>query len=81
MEGLTERLRAIVTTRIAFVAKEMKSGGTKISMRSKSADVAKICSVFGGGGHKFAAGCTIKAPTDKAVKLLLEEIERSENGF
>lgn len=78
MEGLTEKLRAIVTTQIAFVAKEMKSGHTKISMRSKFADVAEICSVFAGGGHKFAAGCTIKAPVDKACKMLLKEIEKRE---
>lgn len=78
MEGLTEKLRAIVTTRIAFVAKEMKSGGTKISMRSKFADVAEICSVFSGGGHKFAAGCTIKAPVEDAAKKVLEEIKKRE---
>lgn len=78
MEGLTERLRAIVTTKIAFVAKEMKTGGTKFSMRSKSVDVAKICSVFGGGGHKLAAGCTIKAPVEKACKLMIEEIRKYE---
>lgn len=78
MEGLTEKLRAIVTTRIAFVAKEMKSGGTKISMRSKFADAAEICSVFGGGGHKFAAGCTIKAPVEDAAKKVLEEIKKRE---
>lgn len=76
MEGLTERLRAIVTTKVAFVAKEMKSGGTKFSMRSKSIDVAKICEAFSGGGHKLAAGCTIKAPVDEAVKKMLEEIKR-----
>ena len=51
MEGLTEKLKAIVSTRIAFVAKEMKSGSTKVSMRSKFADVAEICEVFAGGGH------------------------------
>lgn len=76
MEGLTEKLRSIVTTRIAFVAKEMKSGGTKISMRSKFADVAQICEKFNGGGHKFAAGCTIKAPVEQAVKGVLAEIRK-----
>lgn len=78
MEGLTEKLRAIVTTQIAFVAKEMKSGATKFSMRSKFADVAQICEVFGGGGHKLAAGCTIKAPIDEAVKKMLDEIKQRE---
>ena len=78
MEGLTEKLRAIVTTSIAFVAKEMKNGGTKVSMRSKFADVAEICEVFGGGGHKFAAGCTIKAPVEEAARKVLEEISKHE---
>lgn len=76
MEGLTEKLRSIVTTRVAFVAKEMKSGGTKISMRSKFADVAQICEVFNGGGHRYAAGCTIKAPVEEAVKKVLSEIRK-----
>ncbi len=76
MEGLTEKLRAIVTTRIAFTAKEMKSGHTKISMRSKFADVAEICEIFSGGGHKFAAGCTIKAPAEEAVTKILREIKK-----
>lgn len=75
-EGLTEKLRAIVTTEIAFVAKEMKSGFTKFSFRSKNIDVAEICAIFNGGGHKFAAGCTIKAKPEDAVKMVLKEIER-----
>ena len=44
-------------------------------MRSKKADVAQICSLFGGGGHTFAAGCTIKAGIDDAVKKILKEIK------
>ena len=75
-EGLTEKLRAIVTTEIAFVAKEMKSGFTKFSFRSKNIDVAEICAIFNGGGHKFAAGCTIKAKPEDAVKMVLKEIEK-----
>ena len=47
-------------------------------MRSKFADVAKICEVFGGGGHKFASGCTIKAPVEDAVKRVLAEIKTRE---
>ncbi|MFI3300849.1 MAG: bifunctional oligoribonuclease/PAP phosphatase NrnA [Candidatus Gastranaerophilales bacterium] len=78
MEGLTEKLRSIATTRVAFVAKEMKSGATKISIRSKLADVAEICKVFGGGGHKFAAGCTIKASLEIATKKMLAEIKKHE---
>ncbi len=78
-EGLTEKLRAINTTEVAFVVKELNSNMSKISMRSKNTDVAEICSVFGGGGHKLAAGCVIKSNTKDAVKKLLEEIRKQKS--
>lgn len=75
-EGLTEKLRAIMSTQVAFVAKEMNNGWCKISMRSKSIDVAEICGVFGGGGHKFAAGCTMKYGMEESIKKILHEIRK-----
>lgn len=75
-DGLTEKLRAIATTQIAFVAKEMSNGWTKISMRSKIHDVAKICEIFDGGGHEFAAGCTIKLPINSAINKIINEIRK-----
>lgn len=77
-EGLTEKLRSIVTTKVAFVVKQMNSGISKVSMRSKSADVSEICAVFGGGGHKFAAGCVIKSDVKDSIKKVLEEIKKRE---
>lgn len=74
-DGLTEKLRAIVTTEIAFVVKELNSSVSKISMRSKVKDIAQVCSAFGGGGHKLAAGAVIKASPERAVELVLEEIK------
>lgn len=74
-DGIAETLRAIDTTEVSFVAKEVDKKLTKISMRSKHIDVAQICSKFGGGGHTFAAGCTIKSSVKDAVKNLLEEIK------
>lgn len=75
-DGLTEKLRAIVTTEIAFVVKELSPNVSKVSMRSKSVDIAQICSALGGGGHKLAAGVLIKASPKKTVELILEEIEK-----
>ena len=46
-------------------------------MRSKSKDIAKVCSAFGGGGHKLAAGAVIKTAPEHAVELLLKEIKNS----
>lgn len=75
-EGLAEILRSIITTEVSFVVKEADTKVCKISMRSKKIDIAKICSIFGGGGHKYAAGCTIKASCDEAVKKLLAELNK-----
>ena len=74
-DGIAETLRAIESTEVSFVAKEVDTKLTKISMRSKSVDVATICSSFGGGGHTFAAGCTIKASVKDAINKLLREIK------
>ena len=79
-EGLVETLRAIDSTEIAFIAKEIDSKSTKISMRSKTVDVAGICAEYGGGGHTIAAGCLIKTSIDKALKKLLKTIEEHLNG-
>ena len=78
-DGLTEKLRAIKTTEIAFVLKELSTNVSKLSMRSKFADVSKICASFGGGGHKLASGAVIKANMQNALKLVLSEIEKQKS--
>lgn len=74
-DGIAETLKAIDSTEVSFVAKEVDTKLTKISMRSKGLDVAEICSKFGGGGHTFAAGCTIKASVKDSIDKLLREIK------
>jgi phosphoesterase RecJ-like protein len=74
-DGLTEKLRAIKTTEIAFVVKELGANLSKVSMRSRTVNIAQVCSAFGGGGHKLAAGAVIKAGVEDAVNLLLNKIE------
>lgn len=75
-DGIAEALRAIITTDVSFVVREIDGKTCKISMRSKNIDVAQICSKFNGGGHKFAAGCTIKSSGEESVKKLLAEINK-----
>jgi len=78
-DGIAEALRAISSTDVSFVVKEVDTKICKISMRSKELDIAEVCSKFGGGGHKFAAGCTVKASCDESVKKLLAEINKEAN--
>ena len=75
-EGIVEELRRIDTTQISFVLKEVDENTTKVSLRSKSSDISTVAQVFGGGGHTFAAGCTIRKPMNIACDKLLEEIRK-----
>ena len=70
-EGICEELRSISTTEVAFVLKEA-TNGIKISIRTKTIDATKIAQKFNGGGHKRAAGCTIKTNINQALEQLLE---------
>lgn len=74
-DGIAETLRAINTTEVAFVLKEVENKLTKVSMRSKHIDVAKICEKFNGGGHTYAAGCTIKANMADSIEKIMKEIK------
>lgn len=48
-----------------------------ISLRSKEpVDADRIAAAFDGGGHRFAAGCTIKASVEEAARLLVEEARK-----
>ena len=75
-EGIVEELRRMSTTEVSFVLKEVDKNTTKASLRSKTIDVSNIAGIFGGGGHTFAAGCTIRKPVDIACNKLLEEIQK-----
>lgn len=71
-EGICETLRSISGVEIALVLKETNSG-VKVSIRTKEKDATNIVGKFNGGGHKRAAGCTIKEKINTAIDLLLKE--------
>ena len=71
-EGICETLRSIANVEIAFVIKETPFGA-KVSIRTKEIDATLIAAKFNGGGHKRAAGCTIKEKLTAASELLLKE--------
>lgn len=51
--------------------------GYKFSVRSNyEADVAELCSKFGGGGHKKAAGCSILTDKTSALEAFVKEAEK-----
>ncbi len=53
-------LRSVRTVEVVLFLRELKSGGVKASVRSKTDfDAQALCRIFGGGGHRKAAGATI----------------------
>src|SRR5574344_452537 len=74
-DGIAETLRSIGDVEVSFVLKQTENGFTKVSMRSKHIDVSKIAAKFDGGGHFYAAGCTINKPIKIALDKILEEIK------
>jgi len=54
---------------------EVKKGIVNLSFRSKkNTDVTKYAKLFGGGGHKNAAGATVKGEFKKTVEEILSKI-------
>lgn len=73
-EGIAETLRSIAGVEVSFVLKETDFGA-KASLRSKDIDITKVTDKFNGGGHKRAAGCTVKQKINAAAESLLKEIK------
>lgn len=75
-EGIAETLRSIKSVDISILLKENEEKITKVSLRSKTIDLTPVVEKFNGGGHKMAAGCTIRKPAKEAIELLLDEFAK-----
>jgi len=59
-EGISGMPRQIEGVVIGITIREKDNGNFRVSMRSAGdINVSAICSQFGGGGHRAAAGCTV----------------------
>ena len=74
-DGLVNRALEVEGVRMAVLASE-RDEGIKMSLRAVEPDtVNDIAQRFGGGGHAQAAGCTIHAPLNEAVAMVLAAME------
>lgn len=74
IDGVVEFIREIKEVEVSCVLKEYDNN-TKVSLRSKGdIDVSKISLLFGGGGHKKAAGFEIDDTVENTKKLLMDEL-------
>ena len=79
----TSLLSYIVNHPIWFVASETDIGGMQVEMRSSMYNVQAIAVTFGGGGHTYAAGFTIKTFSqdiiEKLISMCAETIRKGAN--
>ncbi len=75
-EDVINMTLAIAGTQVAVILVEQPAGGFKLSFRSRTSqiDCNEIAKIFGGGGHKAAAGAFISAPWPVAQSKVLDVV-------
>lgn len=75
-EGIVNVGRSIKGVEVSVVLRQINDNDVKVNFRSNEyADVASISRMYGGGGHKRAAGCITKGPLLKLKDNLLEDLK------
>ena len=73
MDNISSFPRSVAGVKMAATLRETSDGDTKMSVRAVPGyDATRVTVVFGGGGHKGAAGASFKLPLEKAA----EEVEK-----
>ena len=73
-ENIIDHLIGVTGVTYAVFFREMAEHEVKVGFRGRGdCDVTVVAAAFGGGGHKAAAGCTLRKSLDEAVELVLRE--------
>ena len=76
LEGIVSQLRLTRGVSVAIFLYELQTHEFKISLRSDDeVDVSKVAGYFGGGGHKKAAGLTMKGTAHDVINNIAKQIE------
>jgi phosphoesterase RecJ-like protein len=77
-EGLINLPLTVKEIEAVVFFKQTEGDEYRVSMRSKGeVDIGAIAKQFGGGGHKNAAGCTVRGPIETLQKTFVERIDRA----
>ncbi len=80
-EGIVSHVRAVQGAQIGILFREVPDKKVRISLRAREgANVNKIANVFGGGGHKLAAGCSLDPPLADVEQQVIAEAMRQLNS-
>jgi phosphoesterase RecJ-like protein len=74
-EDLVNYTRSLAGVEVGLFFMEQPRGGIKVSFRSRRrVDVARVAELFGGGGHRLAAGATLAGSLDEARARVLAAV-------
>ncbi len=77
LDGISSQMVMTEGADCSIFAHETEPGIYKFSLRSNSiTDVARVASLYGGGGHIRAAGATVEGGFEEALKTMLLDVER-----
>ena len=77
-EGIVNEVGRVDTVRVFALLREPRQGKIRVNVRSRGdIDIATVCRLFGGGGHKNAAGCTFDSDIYSAIEALRPELEKA----
>ena len=84
LDGVSAIVRQVEGVLLGFTLREREGGVWKVSMRATTpADASVVCTKFGGGGHKGAAGCSLTGELEdvkaRVVAACGEAIKALEN--
>jgi len=76
-DGIVNIGRNIRGVEVAVMVRSRTDGEVKVNLRSNSyVDVSEIAKRYSGGGHKRAAGCTVKGNSEDIKSKLLDDIRK-----
>jgi len=74
-DGIVNIGRSIKGVEVAVMLREAGNGEIRVNLRSnRDTDVSVVANLYSGGGHKKAAGCTIKGNLQEVKQKIVEDL-------
>jgi bifunctional oligoribonuclease and PAP phosphatase NrnA len=77
-EDLVDFTVSLLGVEVGLLFVEQHRGGVKLSIRSREGlDCSRLAGLFGGGGHRAAAGAMLPEPTAESIERVLEAVREA----
>lgn len=73
---ITKWVKGAQGVQVIIYARQIEENSYRISTRSSVIDCNRLCGLFGGGGHKSAAGCRLNGSLSEIKTKILKETDK-----